>query len=117
MRIAHFVQRYPPALGGSEAFFARLSRFLANGGARVSVFTTAAFDLEAFWTAQGRCLRTGRSDEDGVEIRRYGLWRWPGRRYLLKALSYFPHRLWQCLTLPCNPISWRMWTDAGTCPM
>ena len=25
MRIAHFVPRYPPALGGSEAYFARLS--------------------------------------------------------------------------------------------
>ena len=24
MRVAHFVQRYPPALGGSEAYFARL---------------------------------------------------------------------------------------------
>jgi glycosyltransferase involved in cell wall biosynthesis len=115
MRVAHFVQRYPPALGGSEAYFARLGRFLVSGGDRVSVFTTAALDLEAFWSGHGRCLNTGRSWEDGVEVRRYGLWRWPGRRYLLKALSFFPHRLWQCLTLPCNPISWRMWTDAGAC--
>src|SRR5439155_1157544 len=33
MRVAHFVQRYPPALGGSEAYFARLSRYLAAAGA------------------------------------------------------------------------------------
>src|SRR5438132_1398950 len=32
MRAAHFVQRYPPALGGSEAYFARLSRHLAAAG-------------------------------------------------------------------------------------
>src|SRR5262249_21004754 len=51
--------------------------------------------------------------EDGVRVRRYGLWRCPGRRYLLKALSLLPHRPWQCLTLPCNPIAWRMWRDAG----
>ena len=51
--------------------------------------------------------------EDGVEVRRYPLWRIPGRRWLLKPLSLWPHRAWQALTLPCNPISFRMWADAG----
>src|SRR5208337_2480699 len=51
--------------------------------------------------------------EAGVAVRRYGLWRWPGRRYLLKALSLIPHRRLQCLTLPCNPIAGSMWRDAG----
>jgi len=50
--------------------------------------------------------------EDGVELRRYALLRWPGRRYFLKALSFYPNRLWQCLTLTCNPIAWQMWRDA-----
>src|SRR5713226_1427280 len=113
VRVAHFVQRYPPALGGSEAYFARLSRYLAAAGDRVTVFTTTALDLEAFWSRQGRCLDAGLGLEEGVEIRRYALWRWPGRRYLLKALSLCPHRLWQCLMLPCNPIAPTMWTAAG----
>ncbi len=113
MRIAHFVQRYPPALGGSEAYFARLSRFLAAAGHPVTVFTTSALDLEAFWSRRGRCLIPGSTDEDGVEVRRYALSRWPGRRYFLKLLSLVPQRLWQCLTLPCNPIALRMWSDAG----
>jgi glycosyltransferase involved in cell wall biosynthesis len=113
LRVAHFVQRYPPALGGAEAYFARLGRALAQGGHDVTVFTTAALDLEAFWSPGGRCLPPGVCREDGVEVRRYPLWRFPGRRYFLKALSFIPHRLWQCLTLPCNPISWRMWADAG----
>ena len=46
-------------------------------------------------------------------MRRYPLWRMPGRRWLLKPLSLWPHRTWQALTLPCNPISFRMWADAG----
>jgi glycosyltransferase involved in cell wall biosynthesis len=118
MRAAHFIQRYPPALGGSEAYFARLGKYLAAAGDDVTVFTTTAVDLTAFWSRRGACLRPGRQREDGVEVRRYGLWRCPGRRYLLKPLSLVPHRLWQCLTLPCNPISWRMWRDAGRpdCP-
>jgi glycosyltransferase involved in cell wall biosynthesis len=113
MRVAHFIQRYPPALGGSEAYFQRLSRFLAADGDAVTVFTTNAIDLEAFWSRRGRCLPAGRSVEDSIEVRRYPLWRFPGRRYLLKPLSLVPHRFWQCLTLPCNPISRPMWRDAA----
>jgi glycosyltransferase involved in cell wall biosynthesis len=113
MRVAHFIHRYPPALGGSEAYFARLSQHLAAAGEAVTVFTTAALELPAFWSRRAACLPPGWSQEDDVQVRRYGLWRWPGRRYLLKALSLVPHRRWQCLTLPCNPICWRMWRDAG----
>src|SRR5215471_11462452 len=107
MRVAHFVQRYPPALGGSEAYFARLSRHLCAAGDQVTVFTTAALDLEAFWSSRARALPPGTTQEDGVEVRRYALLRWPARRYALKLLSLFPNRHWQCLTMPCNPIAWR----------
>jgi glycosyltransferase involved in cell wall biosynthesis len=113
IRVAHFIQRYPPALGGSEAYFARLGRYLAAAGEQVTVFTTAALALEAFWSKRGRCLQAGTTTEDGVRIRRYSLCRWPGRRYVLKALSLVPHRLWQCLTMPCNPIALKMWRDCG----
>lgn len=114
MRVAHFVQRYPPALGGSEAYFARLSRHLAATGDRVTVFTTDALALEAFWSSRGARLPPGTTAEAGVEVRRYPLdFRWRGRRYLLKLLSLVPNRTWQCLTMSCNPISLRMWSDAG----
>jgi glycosyltransferase involved in cell wall biosynthesis len=113
MRVAHFVQRYPPALGGSEAYFARLGRWLAASGDEVTVFTSNAVDLEAIWSPRGRRLPSGATREDGVEVRRYGLWRMPGRRWPLKALSLWPHRTWQALTMTCNPISGRMWADAG----
>src|SRR5690348_17585831 len=50
----------------------------------VTVFTSNAVDLEAFWSPRGRCVLPGRSLNKGVEVRRYPLWRMPGRRYLLK---------------------------------
>ncbi|HEY7329674.1 MAG TPA: glycosyltransferase family 4 protein [Gemmataceae bacterium] len=113
MRVAHFVQRYPPALGGSEDYFARLGRYLAAAGDHVTVFTTTAVDLPAFWSTSGRCLRAGRRIEDNVEIRRYYLWHIPYQTRVLKALSLVPYRPWQCLTVSCNPIAWRMWTESG----
>jgi glycosyltransferase involved in cell wall biosynthesis len=114
MRVAHFVQRYPPALGGSEAYFARLSRYLAQGGDEVTVFTTTALDLDAFWSPRGKCLPAAAGMEDGVHVVRCPLnCRFRGRRYLMKALSLWPQRLWQCLTLPCNPVSFPMWRAAG----
>jgi glycosyltransferase involved in cell wall biosynthesis len=113
MRIAHFVQRYPPAVGGSEAYFARLSRYLSGQGDDVTVFTTTAVDLEAFWSLRGRRLRPSVTTEDGVRVRRYGLWHAPLQRRALKLLSLVPVWRWQCLTLSCNPIAWRMWADAG----
>lgn len=113
MRVAHFVQRYPPSLGGSEAYFARLSRYLARHGDLVDVWTTNALDLEGFWSPRGRTLPAGVSVGHGVAVRRYPLWRMHGRRWLLKPLSLLPQRTWQCLTLPCNPIAPRMWRDAG----
>lgn len=113
MHLAHFIQRYPPALGGSEAYFARLSRYLADEGDSVKVFTSNAFDLSAFWSREARCLPTGIQAIDGVEVERFSCWRWPARRYFLKALSFFPSRLWQCLMMPCNPICPGMWRAAG----
>lgn len=113
MRIAHFVQRYPPALGGSEAYFARLSRTLVGQGDAVTVYTSSALALEAFWRLDAACLPAGTTSVDGVAVRRYGLWRFPGRRLLLKALSVLPQPTWQCLTMTCNPIAWRMLADAG----
>jgi glycosyltransferase involved in cell wall biosynthesis len=113
MRVAHFVQRYPPALGGSEDYFARLSRHLAVAGDQVTVFTTTAVDLPAFWSTSGRRLRPGRRTEEGVEVRRYHLWHIPYQTRVLKVLSFLPYRPWQCLTVSCNPLAWRMWVDAG----
>jgi len=100
-------------VGGSEAYFARLSRSLVEAGHAVTVFTTTALDLPAFWSRKGRCLPPGETVEDGVTVRRYPLWRLPGQRYLLKALSLFPWPSWQAWTTWCSPISPAMWQDTA----
>lgn len=113
MHIAHFVQRYPPALGGSESYFQRLSRYFAAQGHNVTVWTTTAIDLEAFWSQRAQSLTADTIMDGEVRVRRFAVWRWPLRRYILKALSLFPAPTWQALTLPANPISPDMWKAAG----
>jgi glycosyltransferase involved in cell wall biosynthesis len=113
VRVAHFVQRYPPALGGSEAYFARLSRYLAGRGDAVTVFTTTAIDLEGLWHTRGRGVRPGVTQEDGIGVRRYRPVRCAGLPRLLRLLRLIPHRGWQCLSMSCNPVLPRMWLDAG----
>jgi glycosyltransferase involved in cell wall biosynthesis len=113
LRVAHFVQRYPPALGGAESYFARLSRFVAAQGAQVQVYTTNALDLEAFWSPRGSTLPPGIHREANVEVRRYPVRHFPLHRYALKGLSLLPWPRWQAFTLPCNPITPQMWSDCG----
>jgi glycosyltransferase involved in cell wall biosynthesis len=114
MHVAHFIQRYPPALGGSEAYFARLSRWLRDRGDRVTVWTSTALDLSAFWSADGKRTRPGISDEDGITVRRYSPSTWFARWHTLKALSLVPIPGWQCLTQAHSPIMPRMAYDALT---
>src|ERR1700722_7925388 len=118
MHIAHFVHRYPPALGGAEAYTARLSNYLVSCGDEVSVWTSSAIQLDEMW--RGTRFKDLQFQEENTNssrsplIRRYQPLGFPGRRYILKALSLFPCRQWQCLTTPCNPICLGMWHDAGS---
>jgi glycosyltransferase involved in cell wall biosynthesis len=123
MHIAQFVQRYPPARGGSEAYTARLCNYLADCGDNVTVWTTTAIELQELWTRTPRRSLKNRivnhrkpvnlTDEPAnPSVRRYPLLSFPARRYVLKALSLVPIPPWQCLTLPCNPVSFDMMHDA-----
>jgi len=116
MHVAHFLHRYPPALGGAEAYFERLGRSLVEQGDAVTVWTTTAVDLRAFWS-QGflevePTIPGVAEPGQPPQVRRYRPHRWPGRRYMLKLLSLLPIASWQCRTLPCNPFAPAMARDA-----
>jgi glycosyltransferase involved in cell wall biosynthesis len=121
MHIAQFIHRYPPALGGAEAYTARLCDYFAQHGDVVRVWTSTAIQLEEMWNAPS-VSREQISDERAPygrsklipSISRYRPIYFPARRYVLKALSLIPVRKWQCLTTPCNPICPSMWADVDT---
>jgi glycosyltransferase involved in cell wall biosynthesis len=103
LRILNIIQRYPPAHGGSEAYFQRLSQWLARRGHHVTVWTTAARDLSAFWQPGYATFPIGMEQDGEVLVRRFGLQYIPARRYILKALSSLPIAAWQARTLPATP--------------
>jgi glycosyltransferase involved in cell wall biosynthesis len=113
MHVAQFVHRYPPALGGAEAWTARLSRHLVGRGHTVTVYTTTALDLIAFTRRGRREMPPGATAEDGVQVHRFRpSLRFPGRKLMLKAASLFPVRPWQAMTQPWAPVSVAMWREA-----
>ncbi|MFO0925696.1 MAG: glycosyltransferase family 4 protein [Gemmataceae bacterium] len=118
MRVAHFIHRYPPAVGGSEAYFARLSRYLVEQGDAVTVHTTTALDLEAFWDRHGRQTAAGCEVIEGVTVVRHRLWHLPlAHRYVFKALSLVPVPRWQAVTVPFNPYAPGLWNAGRDTPV
>jgi glycosyltransferase involved in cell wall biosynthesis len=110
LRVAHFVQRYPPAVGGSEAYFARLADYLTANGDMVTVFTSSAVGLTDMWRGSRKATEAA---DGAVTVHRFPPIAFPGRRYLLKAASLLPFLKWQALTAPCNPVCPAMWAAAG----
>ena len=126
LHVAHFVPRYPPALGGAESYARRLSEYLTAAGDSVTVWTTTAVTLEEMWTdtlrrerasgtggplARSRRRGTPAGDRSVVSVTRYFPLTFPLRRYVLKAISLFPIRTLQSLAQPVNPICPAMWRD------
>jgi glycosyltransferase involved in cell wall biosynthesis len=75
MKIVNIIQRYSPAVGGSETWCQEVSRYLADAGHNVEVLTINVNKEEEFWrepfdnertTAFGRLAL-----DDGVVVRRY----------------------------------------------
>jgi glycosyltransferase involved in cell wall biosynthesis len=71
MRIIHVAPRFWPALGGAEAHIAELSQRLVADGHRVTVVTTTAHHLDAFWRRDSATLPAGETTHAGVRILRF----------------------------------------------
>ncbi len=91
LRIAWFIHRYSPVVGGSENFArAIVSRFVARGDS-VDVFTSDADDLTYFTHRNGGKVEAPRfSEVDGATVHRIQVRHIPAQRYVGKALSLLP---------------------------
>src|SRR5262245_33878301 len=75
VKILHLIQRYPPAVGGSETWCREVSRYLCAIGDEVKVLTLDILEEEEYWKDPDRDrwrVQLGRVDwDDGVLVRRY----------------------------------------------
>lgn len=72
MKIAHFVQGYSPAIGGTEYLIQRVSEELANKfGDDVTVYTTNAYNCEAFNSPGVKVMPPGNEVINQVNIERH----------------------------------------------
>jgi glycosyltransferase involved in cell wall biosynthesis len=75
LKTAHFIQRYHPAIGGSEAWCRGVCRALVRQGIGVRVLTTTAYNEDEYWAeppVEDCLVRLGPLDYDhGVWVRRY----------------------------------------------
>jgi glycosyltransferase involved in cell wall biosynthesis len=75
MRVVNIIQRYPPAVGGSETWCQEVSRYLARRGHEVKVLTLDVDKEEEFWrepSDSNNTLALGRLEfDEGVIVRRY----------------------------------------------
>jgi len=75
MKIANIIQRYPPAIGGSETWCQGVCRYLADQGHQVRVLTLNVNEEEQFYRPpldNERTIALGRlAFDQGVFVRRY----------------------------------------------
>ncbi|MBU1627733.1 glycosyltransferase family 4 protein [bacterium] len=97
MNILHVVQRYYPSLGGSEKLFQVLSEKFAAEGHKVTVFTTNALLIYAFWNRNRPEYNVPHEIVNGVEVFRFKInylyWHNASLDLLSKIPIDFIHRL------------------------
>jgi glycosyltransferase involved in cell wall biosynthesis len=75
VKVVHLIQRYPPAVGGSETWCREVSQYLSSVGDEVRVLTMDILAEEEYWRdppLHQWTVRLGRLDwDDGVLVRRY----------------------------------------------
>ena len=105
MRIAWFIHRYHPIVGGAENYARAMVRRFVEAGHEVDVFTSDAHDLWYF-TDKGRRRVEGPmvSKVDGATIRRFPVKHLPLQRYFGRLLSYAPHWPTRCVASSYMPI-------------
>ena len=95
MHVAFVLPRFFPYRGGYENSLLALSQYLVQRGHRVTVFTTVANDLEAFWLPGFKTFPAGEISIDGVVVRRFPICYNVLRRRATRLLGMMPYWRWK----------------------
>ncbi len=95
MHVAFVLPRFFPYRGGYENSLLALSQYLVQRGHRVTVFTTVANDLEAFWLPGFKTFPEGEISIDGVVVRRFPICYNALRRRATRLLGMMPYWRWK----------------------
>lgn len=97
MKVLHIIQRYPPAIGGSEVWCKNLCRFLARKGVIVTVSTINLYKIEECsinLALDERYVSMGEYDNDGgVFVRRYPVWPFWKMSLSLRIFNFLLYKL------------------------
>lgn len=127
MRILHVIARAWPAHGGAEGYLHEMSRRLAAAGHTVTLATSDAADVTAFWDPAGRRLAEREVVVDGVRVvrfpiqplplapRSYALWRYLAFYALTRLPVPVPVLERLARYTPWTPALWR-WLDTTAEP-
>lgn len=110
MHIVHVVQLYHPVSSGSVQYFVEIGRRLAAEGHTVTVLTTTAYDLEAFWQTGRREISVSDEMHLGCRILRFPVVRWGTHPLVYPVLR----RLLVELGRIGTPVAWLRWLSART---
>jgi glycosyltransferase involved in cell wall biosynthesis len=105
MKIAWFIHRYDPIVGGAENYGRAMVRRFVAAGHEVDVLTSDAHDLWYFTNkARKRVDAPPESTVDGARVRRFRVRHFPMQRYVGRLLSYAPHWPTRCVAESYMPI-------------
>jgi len=97
MKVLNIIQRYPPAIGGSETWCSGIARFLRNKGIITKVATINLYSTDEFHrrlSIDQQYNQLGRYDlDDGVFITRYDLWNFFSDKWSIKVFNRVFHML------------------------
>jgi len=107
--VLNIVQRYHPSIGGAEIYTKEMSERLVKDGCKVAVFTTDAWDLEHFWKSHKRRISVNREINNGVEIERFKVFKFPFHNIIMRLFYHLPFLFSKSLFSLPSPVVPGMW--------